>query len=168
MASRKPAHEDGNKYDGPAEVGGGNDIPEERKTFNELARGGAAEEGHMAKDKERAKGGKVDETVDNEEGEEGSGKPTYFAGKDSYVEKAAEKKEDSMPKKKGGGVKRRARGGGLPMGKMAMKVEGKSSVARLDRKKRAAGGQVGADTRPLTSAHALTAPKGDKRTSDDD
>ena len=69
-----------------------------------------------------------------------------YAGKGSHVEHEAEEKKD------GGRLKR----------KLGGRVEGKKPHHLLHRPGRARGGGVGADMRPLSSAHRGTAAKGHK------
>ena len=67
-----------------------------------------------------------------------------YAGAESNVRKEADER------KSGGRVKRKEGG----------KVEGKMSKMRLDRPGRKAGGRVGADKSPLSSAATMTNPPG--------
>lgn len=74
-----------------------------------------------------------------------------YAGGDSNVVKEAKKR------KKGGKVVK----------KSGMKVDGKHADARLDRPARKSGGKVGANERPLSTAHATTnRPGGDVESGD--
>jgi hypothetical protein len=57
--------------------------------------------------------------------------------------------------KKHGGRAKRAYGG-----KSEMKVEGKKGAHHAGRKPRKSGGRTGSDSRPLTSSHSGTNPKG--------
>jgi len=88
---------------------------------------------------ERASGGSVGDDDKNV-------KEQSYAGTGSDVEKEAEKR------KRGGKVHKRE----------PMHVEGAKGGHRLDRPGRKRGGAVGADSRPMTSAHNLTAPEGMK------
>lgn len=65
-----------------------------------------------------------------------------YAGSGSNVVKEADERKD------GGRVKKKAKEGG--------KVDGKMSKMRLDRPGRKAGGRVGADSSPLSSAAKVT------------
>ena len=71
-------------------------------------------------------------------------KEMSYAGTGSNVEKEADKR------KRGGAVHKR----------MPMHVEGGKSGHRLDRPGRKRGGAVGADSRPMTTAHNLTSAVG--------
>ena len=192
MAIRKtkPPVRDGIKYaDGAGtETHDGIDYPEEHRTYDELARGGRAmarhhkeskaeekrEEEHKEHRKERAAGGSVKlarggaakDGRSNEQGEEGSGEPEYFGGGESPTAKVA---KGDRAAKRGGRMKRKeSKHGGR------MEMEGKGAHHRLDRAaggraRRAMGGKMtGSDSRPLTSASHLAAPKGDKRVPQDD
>jgi hypothetical protein len=66
-----------------------------------------------------------------------------YAGGDSNVVKEAKKR------KKGGKVVKAVK-------KDGMKAGGMKSAARLDRPCRKSGGKVGANERPLSTAHAIT------------
>jgi hypothetical protein len=55
--------------------------------------------------------------------------------------------------KKRGGRAKKAHGG-------EMKVEGKKGMHHAGRKPRKSGGRTGSDSRPLTSSHSGTQPKG--------
>lgn len=57
--------------------------------------------------------------------------------------------------KKRGGRAKRAHGG-----KSEMKVEGHKGAMHAGRKPRKSGGRTGSDSRPLTSSHSGTNPKG--------
>lgn len=152
--TRTPDHGDGDDYKGDetAKDHDGIKYPEERKSFDELATGGRVMK-KVAKDPTGAA--------------EGSGKPEFFAGEKSPTADAAEGDRQAAS---GGAMKAkrkrksRAEGG---------RLEGEEGHKRLDRhhgmrKKRAAGGMVGSDSKPLTEAHKLMPPKGDKRTAQDD
>ena len=191
IRKNKPGVSDGIKYaDGAGtEEHDGIKYPEEHRTYDELATGGRAMargqhgpheaehgdghhtrhhgDGHVinigrkagGKVKARAASGRTGRS--DEQGEEGSGKPEFFAGAESPTAKAAHGDEKA---KKGGRIKKRrerAHGG-------RMHVEGKDGHKRLDRAaggraRRASGGMVGSDKHPLTEANRLTAPKGDRR-----
>lgn len=184
MAIRKskPPVTDGIKYaDGAGtETHDGIDYPEEHRSFDELRDGGRAmarhkdgkehekEERKEHERKKRADGGSARDGRSDEQGEEGTGSPEYFAGAESPTAKAAKGEREA---KDGGRMKRkrkeRKRGG-------RMEVEGKGAHHRLDRAsggraRRAMGGKMtGSDSRPLTSASHLAAPKGDRRVPQDD
>lgn len=61
---------------------------------------------------------------------------------------------EAEEKKHGGRAKKRHGG------KAEMKVEGKKGMMHAGRKPRKAGGRTGSDSRPLTSSHSGTNPKG--------
>lgn len=97
-------------------------------------------EAHMKHHKRAAGGGIGD---DDKKVKEES-----YAGTGSETEKEAERKK---------------RGGRIHHGKVPMHVDGhKAAHHRLDRPGRKRGGAVGADSKPMTSAHNLTPPEGMK------
>lgn len=181
IRKNKPPTTDGIKYASGAgtETHDGIDYPQEHRTMDQLATGGRAtmrkeheereHEREMDKKehrKERSPGGGV--KMEDKEGDEAEGKgdPEYFAGGESPTARAA---KGDRTAKEGGRIKKkrkeRKRGGAV--------VEGKSAHHRLDHakpgmKRRAMGGGIGADMKPLTEANKLQAPKGDKRTPQDD
>lgn len=194
MAIRKtkPPVRDGITYrDGAGtETHDGIDYPEEHRTYDELARGGRAmakhhkeskaeerrEEEHKEHEHERkkratggsvklARGGAAKDGRSDEQGEEGSGDPEYFGGGESPTAKVA---KGDRAAKRGGRMRKERKHGGR------MEMEGKGAHHRLDRAaggraRRAMGGKMtGSDSRPLTSASHLAAPKGDKRVPQDD
>lgn len=93
---------------------------------------------------EKKRGGSVGNDMDGEKESEGSKKVKPYNAAGSGVEKEAEEK------KKGGRVKK-ADGG---------KVDGEKPKHRLDRPMRKAGGRVGSDKSPFTSAHTVTGAHG--------
>ena len=116
-------------------------------------RGKDHEHKHAAHMHKRAKGGKIKE-----------------AGGNPYVEhEAHEDKDGEEAERKHGGKahhakehhgkehehKKRKRGG---------KIEGHHPKHRLDKPGRKRGGRVGADTSPLSSAHATHSPSGQPKT----
>jgi hypothetical protein len=76
--------------------------------------------------------------------------------KDSPKDRTAPNKVASeAEEKKHGGRTKRAHGG-----KSEMKVEGHKGAMHAGRKPRKSGGRTGSDSRPLTSSHSGTNPKG--------
>ena len=101
----------------------------------------------MSKMRHKKSGGSVGNDMDGADESKGSKKVKAYDGGGSNVEKEADEK------KSGGRVEKRARGG---------KVEGDKPKARLDRPKRKAGGRVGSDKSPFSSAHSVSGASGHK------
>src|SRR5450755_1296796 len=95
---------------------------------------------HEEKEKPRARGGAAG-AGDIKENQ----KVQSYAGTDSEVEKAAE---------------RRKRGGGVHKGKMPRMVHGNMPHHHENRPGRKRGGSVGADSHPMTEAATLKQPEG--------
>jgi hypothetical protein len=93
----------------------------------------------------RKRGGEVAEDK-LEKTEEGEGKEESYSGKNNVEKEAKEKKHGGKVKRKHGG-------------RAEHHVEGKKAHMHLGRPGRKAGGRVGADKSPLSSAHNITMVK---------
>ena len=96
----------------------------------------------------RARGGNVEDKLDREE--EGRGKEPNEEGDTPEKKEAKERKKggavkDCMPERKHGGKV-----------KDEHRVEGKMAKMHMGRPGRKAGGRVGSDKSPLTSAHSVS------------
>jgi len=106
------------------------------------------------KEHKLAKGGNVEDRLDREE--EGDGKVASYSAANNVEKEAEERKRGGkcMPaRKRGGRVKEEHR------------VEGKMAKMHMGRPGRKAGGRVGSDKSPLSSAHNLS-PVVDHRVDD--
>ena len=74
----------------------------------------------------------------------------------AYDAEGSNVEKEAKERKRGGKVEKPA------MKRDEHRVEGKMAKMRLDRPARKAGGRVGADKSPLSSAHGATAPMGHK------
>ena len=84
---------------------------------------------------------------ENDAAEDIKDNPTDRNAPNKVATEAEEKKHGGRAKRKFGG-------------KSEMKVEGKKGMMHAGRKPRKAGGRTGSDSRPLTSSHSGTNPKG--------
>jgi len=95
----------------------------------------------------RKRGGKVCKAKGGEVGDdEKAPKEEVYAGKDSKTE------EESERRKRGGAV--------MKKGKMPTMIHGSAPKHHGNRPGRKAGGSVGSDSHPMTSASRLEAPEG--------
>lgn len=103
-------------------------------------------------EKKRASGGDVEPDEDK------WGKESEGSKKEPNEESDTPEKKEAMEKKRGGAcMPKRKHGGRL---KEEHRVEGKMAKMRLDRPGRKAGGRVGADKSPLSSAAHVSQPRG--------
>ena len=98
----------------------------------------------MSKMRHKKAGGSVGNDMDGEEESKGSVKAKKYTADSNVL-------DESEERKKGGRVKKRADGG---------KVEGEKPKHRMDRPKRKAGGRVGSDKSPFSSAHVVSGAQG--------
>ena len=100
--------------------------------------------GHVMHHHGKKSGGAVEEGVDMEK-EDKTPSETYSGAGSNVVKEASKRKKGGMCRKDGG------------------KVDGEKGMARLDKKpRRASGGRVGAENRPLSEASKVSVRPGGK------